>query len=78
MSTIINNPTPNPTERTTVVETDSSGGWAVTVVILLAIIAGGLYYWFNYRQAPAEAPAEPGTTINVTLPGGESKDSTNQ
>jgi hypothetical protein len=60
MSTIINNPTPN--ERTTTVESDSSG-WAVAVIVLLLVIAGIAYWYYNRQPAP-----EPGTIINVTVP----------
>ncbi len=66
MATIINNP--QPSDRT-VFESDSSSGWVATVIILLVLIFGGVYLWMQYRRAPAP---QPGASINVTLPAGNS------
>ena len=69
MTTVINNPTPNPIEKTITVErttTDSGAGWAVAVIVLIAVVIGGAYVWAHYYRTAA-APSG-GTNINVTLP----------
>lgn len=73
MSTIINNPTPN---EHTVIESDSSSGWAVAVIILVAVIAGGAYLWMSFDVSGAPAQPQSGATINVTLPTSESNSPT--
>ncbi|MDP1707266.1 MAG: hypothetical protein Q8L30_01820 [bacterium] len=58
MTTVVNTPP----------STDGGGsgaGWAVAVIILLAVIGVGMYFWLNYRGAPAESGA---IDVNVTLP----------
>ena len=58
MATIINTPSNT--------DSDSGAGWAIAVLILLVVIAGGVYFWMQYRgTTPA---TNGGTNINVTLP----------
>lgn len=67
MATVINNPNPR---ESTVVQSDSSG-WVIAIVILLIVIVGGAF-WYSRNRTAAPQDQQPGATVNVTLPAGNS------
>lgn len=57
MVTVVNNPGP-------ATEDSGSAGWAVAVIILI-VVAGGLFWYFRYRAAPAAPASAPVIQVNV-------------